>query len=113
MKKRDIIIIIVLVLVALIGFAVVNFLNKGEKSTVLITVNGEVYDEIELTDATSESFRIEIDGKWNDIIIKDGHVDVTDANCPTQICVETKQASKNGDLIVCLPHEMIIEIIPK
>ena len=40
MSKRDIIIVIVLIVVALIGFGVVNFLNKGDQGTVLITVNG-------------------------------------------------------------------------
>jgi hypothetical protein len=113
MSKRDIIIVIVLIVVALIGFGVVNFLNKGDQGTVLITVNGDIYNEIALADNIDQSFRIDTNGDWNDIIIRDGKVDVIAANCPTQICVETKAAEHNGDMIVCLPHKMIVEIIPK
>jgi len=104
---------VVIILLALIGFGVVKLLNVGEKGEIIITVDGEEYRKIPFSENTNETFRVEINGDWNDIVIQNGEVDVIAANCPVQVCVDTKPATENGDLIVCLPHKMVIEIVPK
>lgn len=43
--------------------------------------------------------------------IKDGIVSMTWADCPDQICVKTKEISKVGETIICLPHKVVLEII--
>lgn len=114
MKRRDFLILIILVLTAVIGFVIAGIANnKSEDSKLVITLNGETSLEMPLDETTNDSFQIETqDGHWNDVVITNGVVDVVAADCPNQICVETKTASKNGDMIVCLPHQLVIEIVP-
>ena len=114
MKKNGFIMIGILIVIAVIGLLIVGNLKDKEAETVLvISVDGEVYRKIPLTEDTNESFRVETgDGHWNDVVITSGIVDVTASDCPHQICVETLPASAVGDMIVCLPHKLVVEIVP-
>jgi len=114
MKPREWIMAVGLIIFALIGFGIANIVNgPKEASMLVITLEGETYLEMILNESSNDSFRIEAkDGHWNDVVIENGVVNVTAADCPSQICVKTKKASKNGDMIVCLPHELVIEIVP-
>lgn len=47
---------------------------------------------------------------YNNVTIADGAVDVTSADCGNQVCVNTEPASQPGEQIVCLPHEVVIEV---
>lgn len=50
------------------------------------------------------------EGGWNQISWKDGKVQVTDASCPDQVCVDHIEISKEGETIVCLPNKLVVEI---
>ena len=50
-------------------------------------------------------------GGYNLIMINDGTVKVTDADCPDQLCVKQKQISQNGESIICLPHKLVVQIV--
>lgn len=79
---------------------------------VLVTVDGEEYRRVPLTADTDETFTVETPWGYNTVTIRDGAVDVVEADCPNQICVETKAAKEIGDMIVCLPHKLVVEILP-
>jgi hypothetical protein len=85
---------------------------SGQAREVLVTVDGAAYRRLALTDDTDETFTVETEWGYNVVIIRDGAVDVTEADCPNQICVNTKPAREIGDMIVCLPHKMVVEIVP-
>lgn len=46
--------------------------------------------------------------EYNVIRISPDGVKVTEANCNDLTCVHTKQATKDGESIICLPHRLII-----
>ncbi len=46
----------------------------------------------------------------NTIVIKDGEVYMKNADCPDQLCVKHKPISKNGEMIICLPNQIFVEI---
>ena len=35
---------------------------------------------------------------------------MTDADCPDQLCVHQKAASKNHESIICLPNKVVVEV---
>jgi hypothetical protein len=114
MKKREMI-IIGIILLAAVG-ALLFMRLSGTKSNQLyvkITVDGALYDTIPLTDDLDTEFTISTDLGENHVVIKDGTVDVDWADCPNQVCVNTKSAEYLYDTIVCLPHKLIIEIVDK
>ena len=43
-------------------------------------------------------------------MIENGIAYVTDADCPDQLCVHQKAASKNHESIICLPNKVVVEV---
>lgn len=107
--KRDIILVLSLVFIAAAAFLIINYGVKKKGNYVVIKVDGQVVKTLELNGETS----IEVNGYQggvNKIVIKDGKVSMTDADCPDKLCVKTGKISKTGETIVCLPHRVVVEI---
>lgn len=107
--KRDIILVLSLVIIAAAAFLIINYGVKKNGKYVVIKVDGRVIKTLELDRETS----IEVNGYQggvNEIVIKDGKVSMTDADCPDKLCVKTGKISKTGETIVCLPHRVVVEI---
>lgn len=111
MKKREIIIFASLFVVALAAVLVMQLASTPDNKTILITIDGEEYRRINIDEETYEEFTIETEHGVNNVIIENGYINVVSADCPNQICVNTKEAYGFGDNIVCLPHKVVIEII--
>jgi hypothetical protein len=88
------------------------FYNMSLASTtgaiVNVYVDGELYD----TGFLEENKTIEVVTKYgeNDILIKDGEVSISSADCRDQLCVRMNGISHSDEHIVCLPHHLHIEI---
>lgn len=108
-KKRDIIFIGVILVVALIAFFVVDKFIKKDGNKVVIKVDGEIVKIVNLTD-TNNIIVNGYDGGTNTVVIENGTVYMTEADCPDKICVNTGKISKIGETIVCLPHRVVVEI---
>lgn len=109
MKKGDRLIIIVIAAVALItlGITLITASDANNK-VVSITVDQKPYMTLPLNTVTTLTVSTQLG--YNTIEIKDGSVKVISADCHDKICVHTKAAQKVGDIIVCLPHRLIITI---
>ena len=85
-KKKDFILIGVLLVIALIGLGVTQFLQHQTGASVTITIGGEIYGTYPL----DQSRTIEInDAKgYNKVVIENGSVHMADADCPDQYCVQ-------------------------
>ncbi|MCQ2492745.1 MAG: NusG domain II-containing protein [Lachnospiraceae bacterium] len=107
MKRRDLILIILLLVLAAGSYVVMNlFSEKGSK--VIVTVDSEIVFSGNLSeDAT---FDVPLDEGENKVIIKNGKAYMDHADCPDQICVDHKPISKTGETIVCLPHKVVVSI---
>lgn len=104
MKKKDIILIIVVLLVACIAFGAKSLLSKqGGEAT--ITVDGKVYGTYSL----DKDQTINVDDH-NTVVIKDGVVHMEDADCPDKLCIKQGEISSDGEKIVCLPNKTIVRV---
>ena len=85
-KKKDFILIGVLLVIALIGLGVTQFLQHQTGASVTITIGDEIYGTYPL----DQSRTIEIDDAkgYNKVVIENGSVHMADANCPDQYCVQ-------------------------
>ena len=107
-KKNDIILIGVIVILAL---AVILFLSlsKKEGSRVVVTVDGKPYQTFDLNKDTT--FTVEAGkGGYNTFIIENRTVDMLEASCPDKICVNHKPIRYNHETIVCLPNKVVLTI---
>lgn len=106
MKKKDILLAgCVCALAAVIWLAVHFFLPK-ENHRIRITVDGEVFGEYSL----DEDREIAI-GDTNICRIQDGKVQMTEADCPDQLCIHQRAVDAGGGSIICLPNKVVIEAV--
>ena len=112
MKKNDIILIAVLLVVALLtagGMRIWQMNNTKDTANVVVTIDGEVYGTYPLSEDRTE--RIELpDGSYNILVISDGYADVTEASCPDLICVKHNHIRYSKESIVCLPNKVVVTV---
>lgn len=115
LTKGDKILIIILVLLSVFIFILTSINLTGFNiKTALIKVNGKTYKEINLTEnMRGKEIEIETEYGYNLLEIGDGDIKVVDASCPDKLDVKQGSISKPGEIIVCLPNRLTIEIIGK
>ncbi len=105
LTKADIILAVILLVLGLGSM----FLFRGEEGGfAVVTVDGEEYGRYALSQDASVTVETP---KGNNIMrIQGGQVSVTDADCPGKDCVEFGAISRQGQIILCLPHHLAITI---
>lgn len=103
MKKGDI--ILIGIGVAMLAFAIVFILVRPKAVYVAVYEDGVLMERYPLNKDTEVTIRTK-DGHWNVMQIKDGTLNVIEADCPNQICVNTVPVTKTGESILCLPHKI-------
>ena len=74
--------------------------------------HGELVEELRL-DQVTEGYTISltgVDGAENVVEVEPGRIRVQSANCPDQVCVRQGWISDASVPVVCLPHQVIIQI---
>lgn len=108
MKKKDLWLIVIALLIAALAMGIF-VLTKKEGSTVLITIDGKEYKRVSLE--RDQELTIDTQHGHNHLVIKDGFVTMKAADCPDQICVEHAKIHFQNETIVCLPHQLVVEVI--
>ena len=113
-KKGDIFLLAIFVAAALlIAFSPLlqnrGFSGKDSQPLVLkIRISGELYGTYDLN--KNQSIQIQNQYGSNTLSIQNGTVSMTESDCRNQICVQIGPIEAPGQMIVCLPHELIAEI---
>lgn len=108
MKKKDFILIGVVLLIALVGFGIIRW-TQQDGTQVVVTVDGK---EVYRTDLSKDqTYEIPVEEGTNIMKIRNGEVTMSEADCPDQICRNHAAVSQTGETIVCLPHKAVIEIV--
>ena len=107
-KKADI--ILALAVIGVFAVVLCAFLFFGKNgSYAAVTVNGETVATLPMNEDGEYLFSDDTAG-YNLIKVKSGKAFVESADCRDQICVEHIAVSKEGEVIVCLPHKLTVEI---
>lgn len=107
MKKADFILIIFLL--SLTAYFIVTA-QKKESNAVLVEVttnNSKVLYKLSI----NRTLYFKGNNASNTIEIKDGRVKVIEASCSDLICLNSKEISKVGESIICLPNRFMIKIL--
>ncbi|MDO5403806.1 MAG: NusG domain II-containing protein [Eubacteriales bacterium] len=109
LKKKDGLLIGTILIVCLISYVLIQFVVKKDGNLVLIKVDGAIKYQLKI----DEDKQLKVsgyNGGENIIVIKDGAVRMSDADCPDKLCVNMGSISRTGETIVCLPHRVVVEI---
>ena len=105
MKRNDWILAAVVLLAAGILGAYL-LLGRQTGSYVMVSKDNEEIGTYNLNDEQV----IDV-GEGNRLEIKDGAVHMIYADCPDQICVNHVPIYRNHESIICLPNQVVLEIV--
>ena len=103
--KRDLLLVGVLLLAALLLFALTRG-TREEGAAAVVTVDGVEVGRYPL----SKSGTFPLNGGTNILVVENGEAWVTEANCPDKICMAMGKISRNGEFIACLPNRLLIVV---
>ncbi len=88
------------------------FLNEDNSSGVLITLNGKEYAAYRFSEI-EEDITLEISSEYgsNTVVVTKEGAYVKAASCEDKLDVKMGKISRAGQMIVCLPNRLMIEII--
>lgn len=117
MKKKDIILICGVLLLALLAFLASRLLaNKTSGAMVTVYVGEAVYTQVSADDYQTITVD-QGDGKVNVIVIDENGVHMESATCKNQICVHHRVIDPHetdklllDNWIVCLPNGVSVEV---
>lgn len=110
MKKTDVILLFCALALAAVLFCVFFFALDGSGAVAVVTVDGEEYARLPLD--TDTELLVTTDSGTNLLVVKDGKVCITEADCPDRTCVKTGYADEMKS-IVCLPHRVTVTVEEK
>ena len=107
-KKTDAA-VIGLLLLAAAGFALFYWLRpQGDNPTAVISVDGAVVREIDLTKAADGRFSLT--DRPVSFEISEHRIRFVDVDCPDHICENTGFVSRPGESAVCMPNKTALQI---
>ncbi|MBP3427463.1 MAG: NusG domain II-containing protein [Clostridia bacterium] len=109
MKKKDMILIAVLLLAALALYAVSQITLGAPAASVVVTLDGK--EVLRKPLAVEGRYPIEqADGSVNVIAVEDGAVYMAEANCRDGLCIRQGRMKNAAKTIVCLPHKLVVQL---
>lgn len=112
MTKGDKYLIIFIIIISISSLLYIKKSNSSyEDKYIVIQVDGKDYKKIYFSPkVTGKQIPIQTEFGYNLIEIGEGKVRVIEADCPDKLDVKQGYISKPGEVIVCLPNRLLIEI---
>ena len=109
-KTRNTAVLVILLLSISAAGLLVRYI-QGQKTGAyaVLTKAGEVLYRLPLSGECQLTVG-EKTGGYNRVVLQDGEISVTDADCPNHDCIRQGAIKDPGQVIACLPHDLIITI---
>lgn len=106
-KKADLILLLIILALSAAGFGLLRS-SASSSSIIEISVASEVVETHPLSE--DGVYLIRTDYGYNIINASSGQVWVSKANCKGGDCMNFGKISREGELILCLPHKLSVRI---
>lgn len=112
MSKSDILIFILVIVISAGTLFAFLYLNDNPGSEIIIEAKGEVVERIPVRKYSNWSKTYNIEGKIgiSKIIVENERVRMVESPCPNKVCVNTHWIENSGQIIACIPNDIIIII---
>lgn len=111
-RKRDLYVIIGLILIAAIMYAGYRIYTRNLSAKAEIYYKSELVKTVLLNTEKEETFQIKESDHVVFHLYADGSISFEESDCPDQICVKTGRLRYVGQSAACLPNNIIIKIVP-
>lgn len=107
--KADFLLLFVLLLLGIAGVFTVRIMTQKSGASVRVLVHGEIYGTYGIEQ--EQSIKIRQNGSVTNVLqISEGKAKMVQADCPDKLCVHQNAIAKQGETIVCLPNQVVVEI---
>ena len=106
-KKKEIQFFIIILVIAGI-FCIIFSMMHTQYNMVTVSINGTTEKQFDLSQ--DQNYTIQTEKGYNILQIQNHIATIIEADCPDQLCVQQKSISHTGEMIVCLPHKVVVEI---
>ena len=111
LSSVDVIIVMIILITAIAGVFLMNTFNH-EGFVVKVSQQGAVIKDMFLDNEVTQKLVVESEnGGKNVVLVKHGYAYVESATCDDKVCVKKGRISKVGESIVCLPNDVVVEIV--
>lgn len=108
LRKADLILLAVVLVLGAVLAAVL--LRSSGGGVAQVRVAGVVTASYPLDEDASYTIT-GANGGTNLLVIEDGSARIEEASCPDGVCVHTGRVRRDGQSIVCLPNQVVVEIV--
>lgn len=109
LRRADLILIVILLAVGvLLSLGAVILSRTG--AAVQVRVSGRIVATYPLSEDREEEIA-GADGGVNLLVIRDGGARIEEASCPDKLCVGMGVIRRAGQSIICLPNQVVVEIV--
>ncbi len=110
LAKADLVLLAVLLLFGVLAFFAVRMLTQKNGTDVQVLLHGEIYGTYPLSE--EQKIPVHQNGTvTNTLQIADGTVKMIQADCPDELCVHQNAIAGQGETIVCLPNQVVVQIL--
>ena len=110
-KKQDLFLIVPFLLVAVV--LLIWFNSNPNSGIAVVEKNGSELYRFDLSRQTVTQI-IDVGGSYHvKLLLEPGAISFEHSDCHDQICVRTGRLTKPGQIAVCLPAKISIEIVSK
>ena len=109
LRKADLILLAVVLALGAV-LAAVLLLRSSGGGVAQVRVAGTVTASYPLDEDASYTIT-GANGGTNLLVIEDGSARIEEASCPDGVCVHTGRVRRDGQSIVCLPNQVVVEIV--
>lgn len=106
-RKNDIFLLVGILICAAGLYFYQSKKDAESNAQLVIKVKGEIIK----TCSMEENQDFWLPGKTNQVSVHDGKVSMKEADCPDQICVNHIPIYRNHESIICLPNQVVLEIV--
>lgn len=110
-KKTDLMIIALLLLFSLGGYALYQSGSSQDGLRAEIYFGSELVETIDLEQGIDRIFSVPQDENVIFHQFEDGTIRFEASDCPDQVCVHAGKLKASGDFAACLPNELILKIV--
>lgn len=98
----------IVLVTAAVSALMITLAQRGEGASVRVSIDGKLYGAYSLSE--EQSIAIENAFGQNRLVIERGSVHMADADCPDKYCMEYQPICRDGEVIICLPHRLVVEV---
>lgn len=116
MKKLDYLLIIIYISISLVFgwyFSNENTYIASNGTVLEIFSENNLYATYDLPVKEPIKLRIDSQYGYNIVIIEDNEASILESDCRDQVCVKEGAIDSPGEMIVCLPNKLVVQIIGK